>query len=106
MEAGIQLVVRAMVARYGDDAGATAERRARVLEACGDREASSHWDAVREQIEAFERSTRQGRRHFTDADADAVADARRAAFGDGTHELPTEPDRHGEPSDDDEAKSD
>ena len=55
MEAGIHLVVRTMIASYGVHAAASAANRARVLEACGDRDTSRYWDLVREQIDDFDR---------------------------------------------------
>ena len=62
VEAGIHLVVRTMIASDGDHAAASAANRARVLEACGDRDKSRYWDLVREQIDDFDRSPpRRGR---------------------------------------------
>ena len=91
VEAGIPLVVRALIARYGDRAAGAADSRARVLEACGDREISAYWDTVRQHIEAFERTIAHGRREFSDPDAGAIAAAREAAFGHGALQSDIDP---------------
>lgn len=83
MEAGIPLIVRSMIARYGERAGANAAKRARALEACGDRETARYWELVRERIEDFARSSRRRGGYFSDDDADLVAAVRHAAFGSG-----------------------
>lgn len=83
MEAGIPLIVRSMIARYGERAGANAAKRARALEVCGDRETARYWELVRERIEDFGRSSRRRGGYFSDDDADLVAAVRHAAFGAG-----------------------
>ncbi len=84
VEAGIHLVVRTMIASYGAAAAASADNRARVLEACGDRDTSRYWDLVRERIDDFDRSPPRRGRYFSDDDPDLVAAVRDAVFGDGT----------------------
>ncbi len=83
MEAGIPLIVRSMIARYGTRAAANAAKRARALEVCGDRETARYWDLVRERIENFGHSSRRRGGYFSDDDADLVAAVRQAAFGSG-----------------------
>ncbi len=83
MEAGLHLVVRTMIACYGDQAAASAANRARVLEACGDRDTSRYWDLVRQRIDDFDRSPPRRGRYFSDDDPDLVAAVREAVFGDG-----------------------
>ncbi len=83
VEAGIHLVVRTMIARHGDHAAASAANRARVLEACGDRDTSRYWDLVREQIDEFDRSPPRRGRFFSDDESDLVAAVLEAVFGGG-----------------------
>ncbi len=83
VEAGIQLVARTMIARYGDQASASAANRARVLEACGDRDTSRYWDLVREQIDDFDRSPPRRGRFFSDGESDFVAAVLEVVFEGG-----------------------
>ena len=90
MEAGIRLVVQMMMSRYGDQAAASAANRARVLEACGDRDTSRYWDLVRQQIDEFEQFPPRRGHYFSSDDPDLVAAIREAVFGDGA--VRDEPD--------------
>ena len=82
VEAGIHLVVRTMIASYGDQAAESAANRARVLEACGDRDTSRYWDLVRERIDDLDRMPPRRGRYFSDDDPDLIAAVREGVFGD------------------------
>ncbi len=84
MEAGLHLVVATMIARHGERAAANAASRARLLEACGDRDTSRYWDLVRERIEELGHSPSRRGGYYFDDDPDLVAAIRELAFGDGT----------------------
>ena len=90
MEAGIHLVVRTMIASYGVHAAASAANRARVLEACGDRDTSRYWDLVREQIDDFDRSPPRRGCFFSDDESNLAAAVLEIVFGGGA--LRDEPD--------------
>ncbi len=81
VEAGIHLVVRTMIASYGAAAAASADNRARVLEACGDRDTSRYWDLVREQIDEFDQSPPRRGRFFSDDEPNLVATVLEIVFG-------------------------
>ena len=72
-----------MIESYGDQASATAASRARVLEACGDRDISRYWDLVRERIDDYNRLPVRRARYFSDDDPDLIAAVREGVFGDG-----------------------
>jgi hypothetical protein len=72
-----------MIDRYGDQASSTAESRARVLEACGDRDTSQYWDLVRQRIDDYNRLPLRRSRYFADDDPDLIAAVREGVFGDG-----------------------
>ncbi len=101
MEAGIHLVVRTMIASYGDHAAASADNRARVLEACGDRDTSRYWDLVRERIDDFDRSSPRRGRFFSDDETDFVAAVLEVVFDGGA--LRDEPDDSTEYEGDDDS---
>ena len=98
MEAGIHLVVRTMIASYGDQAAESAAHRARILEACGDRDTSRYWDLVRQRIDDLARMPQRRGRYFSDDDPDLIAAVREGVFGDGT--------QSGEPDDESEYEGD
>jgi hypothetical protein len=83
VQAGLHLVARTMIARHGARAAANAASRARLLEACGDRDTSRYWDLVREQIEELGHSAPRRAGYYFDDEPDPVAAVRQAAFGDG-----------------------
>ena len=83
METGLHLVVATMIARHGERAAANAASRARLLEACGDRDTSRYWDLVRERIVELGRSPSRRGGYYFDDEPDPGAEVRRAAFGDG-----------------------
>ncbi len=81
MESGIHLVVRTMIAIYGTHAADNAANRARVLEACGDRDTSRYWELVRQRIEDFDRFPPRRGRYFSDDESNLVATVIEAVFG-------------------------
>lgn len=70
-----------MIAIYGKQAADNAANRARVLEACGDRDTSRYWDMVRQRIEDFDRFPPRRGRYFSDDDSPLVATVLEAVFG-------------------------
>ncbi len=87
VEAAIHLIVRSMISRYGEKASARAANRARVLEACGDRNTSRYWDLVSQGIEEFDQAPRRRSRFFADDDPDLIAAVRAGVFGDGVYRV-------------------
>ncbi len=79
-----------MIASYGDHAAASADNRARVLEACGDRDMSRYWDLIRERIDELDRSPPRRGRFFSDDESNLVAAVLEIVSGGGA--LRDEPD--------------
>ncbi len=53
MELAIDSIAQSMIARYEQDASFIADRRARVLEACNDRQLSRTWFLISARIDAI-----------------------------------------------------
>ena len=61
IDTAIPMIALALIERYGNEASARVANRARLLEACGDRQTSQNWILIFREINKFE--TYSSRRH-------------------------------------------